>query len=108
MRRTVPCSRWMSCLKARTPNPGLAARAREAARQTTFAHRELRALDEVATSAWYAGRLREGREACQRLLAGELPAEERRRVERNLTCYLGLARRPTSEEPAGAVEDPVR
>jgi glycosyltransferase involved in cell wall biosynthesis len=44
-----------------------------------------RALDELAISAYYAGRYKEGLAANQRLLSGKsLPASERERVQKNL------------------------
>lgn len=47
-----------------------------------------RALDELASSAWYAGAHADGRQAMARLLAERnFPATERARIEANQRCY---------------------
>lgn len=46
-----------------------------------------RALDEFATCAFYTPRWREGEQACRRLLAWDLPPEDRARIARNLALY---------------------
>jgi tetratricopeptide (TPR) repeat protein len=49
-----------------------------------------RSLDELGTSAWWAGAMADGRQATDRLLAeGNLPAAERPRIEANLRFYPG-------------------
>lgn len=55
-----------------------------------FVHRDIhafRSLDEFATCAYYTARWREGEQACRRLLAMQLPAADRARIERNLAFY---------------------
>ena len=52
-----------------------------------------RALDELATCAYYVGAYHEGRAAIERLLSeGHLPASERARVEANLRYFPNLRR----------------
>lgn len=47
-----------------------------------------RALDELASTAWYAGALEEGRQAVARLIAEQrFPASERARIEDNARFY---------------------
>lgn len=49
---------------------------------------EWRALDELASAAWYAGALDDGRMACEQLLAeGKFPETERARIESNSKFY---------------------
>ena len=49
---------------------------------------EWRALDELASSAWYAGALEDGRMASEQLLAeGKFPEAERARIESNSKFY---------------------
>lgn len=63
-----------------------------------------RALDEVAISAWYVRRYREGAEALARLLEGRhFPEEERVRIEGHVEHYRRLGAWPAPVQfPAGA------
>lgn len=60
-------------------------------REKLFVHKDCylwRIYDEVGTTAYYAGKMEEGRKACERLLTeGHLPAEHIPRVESNLRFY---------------------
>jgi tetratricopeptide (TPR) repeat protein len=61
-------------------------------RDQLFVHADVyrfRALDELATCAFYAGRLPAGRAACQELLGRDLPEADRERISRNLLLYEG-------------------
>jgi hypothetical protein len=60
-------------------------------REKLFVHKDCylwRIYDEVGATAYYAGKMEEGRKACERLLTeGHLPAEHIARVESNLRFY---------------------
>lgn len=60
-------------------------------RDKLFVHKDCylwRIYDEVGATAYYAGKMEEGRSACQKLLKeGHLPEEHRARVESNLRFY---------------------